>query len=106
MTKDERLCLCFQNHAGDGLFFRMRDRQGNVLRAHFRSELSGFAMELNCWAPTWFANHLHVAPAHTMVPTGTERFHCSFFGGESRSITLHPIRLRLAVLDFPVREDA
>src|SRR5437667_4070079 len=63
-------------------------------------------MKKNRGSASGLAAHLHVAPAHSVVPAGAERLHCRLFSGESGSVTLHAIRLRIAIANLAVSKDS
>src|SRR5436305_4331431 len=95
-----------QNHLRNGLLFRVRDRKRGIFDSELGGELSGLAVESHCGASSGHTDNFAVAPAHSVIPAGAERFHGRFFGRESRRIALHAIRFRVAVTDFSGREDA
>jgi hypothetical protein len=52
---------------------------------------------MNRGPPARHADDFAISPAHAMIPARAERLHRRFFGGEPCGITLHSIRLGIAV---------
>src|SRR5437763_3967574 len=60
---------------------------------------------MNAWPAAGHAYYLAVYPAHTVVPPGTESFHCRFFGCKASGVPLHPVRFAVAVALLARSED-
>src|SRR6266516_3032458 len=98
--------LAFKNHLSNCLLLGMRDRQSGVLHPELGGELARYSVKADCGTAARHADHLAIAPSHSMIPSGAKCFHRGFLGCESRGITLHSICLGIAVAHLPGREDA
>src|SRR3954447_17722226 len=101
-----RVNSVFENDLSNGLLLCMRDRKGGVPDSKPGCEFSYFAMELNCGAPSRHSHHLAILPAHTVIPTCSQRLHSGFFCGKARCVTLHPVSLRVAIAHLAGGVDA
>jgi len=97
--------LILENSLGEGLRFSVRDAEGDVLHAELGGDFCGFAGEGDGWAAGLFADDFKVEPADAAAPTGAERFHGGFLGGESAGVAFELVLEALAILDFVGRED-
>src|ERR1700676_2405849 len=95
-----------QNHLRHRLLRRVRDRQSHILDSEFHCEFSGLPVECHSRTASRHADYLAIAPPHSMIPAGAERFHGGFFGGEACGIALEPVRLRIAIAPLSRGEDA
>ena len=84
----------------------MRDADGDALHAEMCGDFCSFAGEGDGGAAALFADYFEIDPAHAAVPSGAERFHGCFFGGEAAGVTFEFILEALAICDFVGSEDA
>src|SRR5581483_12430724 len=74
--------------------------------AELGGKIGGFAGKRDRRTPSRLAAHFNIAPAHAVVPSGSQRLHGSFFGRETSRISLDAIGLRIAIPDFSFGENA
>jgi len=91
---------------GEGLRFDVRDADGDVSDAEGRRDFCGFAGERYDRAAALFVGDFEIDPADAAAPSGAQRFHGRFFGGEAAGVALELVLETLAVFDFVGREDA
>ena len=96
----------FKNDLGQGLGFGVGDAEGDALHAELGGDFCGFAGEGKGGAAARFADYFEIDPADAVAPSGAERFHGGFFGGEAAGVTFEFILEALAIFDFAGREDA
>jgi hypothetical protein len=95
----------FQDDLRDGVLFGVGKRKRNMDCAELGRELGRLAVERYGGTASGLAAHFDVAPGDPMIPTRADGLHCSFFGGEARSVTLNAVGLRFTVEDLGLGED-
>ena len=71
-----------------------------------RGDFCSFAGEGDGGAAALLADDFEIDPVYAAAPTGSERFHGRFLGGETASVAFELVLEALAVFDFVWREDA
>src|SRR5271165_5678089 len=89
-----------KNHLRDRLLLSVRNRQGGILHSKPHGELARLPVEGHGRAPARHADHLAIAPPHAVIPARAESLHGGLLGSEARGITLHPIRLGIAIANL------
>ncbi len=84
----------------------MGDADGDALHAELSSDFRGFAGEGDRGTAAFFADDFEIEPADASAPSGSERFHGRFLGGEAAGVTFKLVLEALAIFDFVGRVDA
>jgi hypothetical protein len=71
-----------------------------------RGDFRGFAGEGHSGAAALLAAYFEIDPANAAAPSGAQRLHGGFLGGEAAGVTLKFIFETLAIFDFVGRKDA
>ena len=101
-----RTGLVFENHHRHGLVASMRQGQRDIADAELFRDFSGFSVKGQRRTAGGKIGHFEIAPPDASAPSGAQRFHPGFLGGEARGVALIPIRFALRVGDFAIGEDA
>ena len=96
----------FENHLRNRLLGSVRERKRHIRRSQPCGKLGCLAVESDRGPASRLARNFNVAPAHAMVPSGTESFHAGFLGGEAGSVAFHTIGFRVAIADLTFGKDA
>jgi len=83
----------------------MRDRQERSASAERGESFCGAAVELEAWRAS-AADNLYVSPQDILRMPRAERLHPGFLGGKTPGEMNGRYSAAVAVLDFPLREDA
>src|SRR5690242_6722604 len=84
----------------------MRDRQRDIIHAQLRREFPSFSVKRHRGPTTRHARDLTIAPADAVIPTRSQRLHCSFFRREAGGIAFESVGLGIAITNLSRRVDA
>src|SRR5205823_12267914 len=89
--------VTLQDHAGNRVFWRVRDGERGIFCAELVREFCCPAMELYCGPAAGLAKNLDITPAHTTVPSRTQGLHGCFFCCESCRVPFDAIGFGIAI---------
>ena len=105
-TRRERSRITFKDDHRQRLGLGMGEGKSHVTDSEFRCDFGGAAMKFKSGPAGRQVNDFEIAPRDAAGPTGAERLHAGFLGGEASRVTLRAVGLAVGVSDFIGREDA
>src|SRR5271168_630465 len=100
-----RVSLALQNDLCNGMFCRVREREGHMPGAELGRKFRCLTMKCEGGPSPRFAGHFNIPPSDTMIPSRADCLHGRLFRGKAGGIALHPVSFRFTVANLALGED-